>query len=360
MKKEEKVNQKKLLMIAPIFVLLVCAGVFYALGGGSKNAGAPVIAGGINRSLPDADFKKAQPTDKMGIYELAGRDSLAVRSIGSSPVLSGLRFTGTVEERDQTQEINAKLEALNREISRPESAGLKVYTNERNEGATRSAHPGMKSDVDRLEALMRTMQESKGGDPEVTQLNGMLDKILSIQNPELVQQRLKSNVKMEIDSQFKAVPAVIVQKQKVGQGASVKIKLLDTLRISGVSIPKGHELFALTRLANHRLLLDVSNIRLGTSIVPVNLSVYSMDGMAGIDAPEAELSNAARGGVNDAFQGMQFLSMDQSIGVQAAGAGIDAAKNLFSRKVRKIKVPLQGGMKVLLRNNQPQRNGYGR
>jgi hypothetical protein len=357
MKKEEKVNQKKLLIIAPVFVLLVCAGVFYALGGGSTNAGAPVIAGGINRSLPDADFKKAQPTDKMGIYELAGKDSATVRSITSSPSLSGLGFPGNVQEQDQTQEINAKLEALNREISKPEHAGLKVYTNE---GTSRSAHPGMKSDVDRLEALMKTMQESRGEDPEVTQLNGMLDKILSIQNPELVQERLKSKVKMEVDSQFKAIPAIIVQKQKVGQGASVKIRLLDTLRISGILIPKGHELFAVTRLANHRLLLDVSNIRLGTSIVPVNLSVYSMDGMAGIDAPEAELNNAARGGVNDAFQGMQFLSMDQSIGVQAAGAGIDAAKNLLSKKVRKIKVPLQGGMKVLLRNNQPQRNGYGR
>lgn len=361
MEKKEKVNQKKLLMIAPVFVLLVLAGVFHALGGGRSDPSGLVAASGFNRSLPDADLKNEQPQDKLGFYELSERDSSSLKANGGSPVLSGFGFNGgSSPADDQTTAINAKLEALNQEITKPESPVAKSYGNEPGTVATRNGSGGMKSDVDRLEALMKNMQESKGEDPEVTQLNGMLDKILSIQNPGLVQQHLKSTVKIEIDSQFRAIPAVIVQKQKVGHGASVKIRLLDSLRISGVLVPKGHELFALTRLANHRLLLEVSSIRLGTSIVPVNMSIYSLDGMAGIDAPEAELSNAAGAGMNDALQGMQFLSMDQSIGVQAAGAGIDAAKNLLSRKVRKIKVPLRSGMQVLLRNNQPQRNGNGR
>jgi hypothetical protein len=48
---------------------------------------------------------------------------------------------------------------------------------------------------------------------------------------------------------------------------------------------------------------------------------------------------------------MQFLSMDQSLGTQAATAGISAAKGLIGKKVRKIRVKLHNGETVLLRDN---------
>ncbi|MBB6271850.1 hypothetical protein HDF26_002307 [Pedobacter cryoconitis] len=363
MKTKEKINERKVLMIAPVFVLLVCAGIFYALGGGSGAYAAQLTASGINQSLPDAAFKKAEPGDKLGIYEMTARDSAKVKSIGLSAggvAGSGFGSAAHATSTDPTNELTAKLEALNKELSKPSpplafgtantSAGLGVPGNVRAQPAS------IKNDVDRLESLMKTMQDKREEDPEVTQLSGMLDKIISIQNPELVSQKLRLNAGIQRalpDSQFRAVPAILVDKQKVTQGASVKIRLSDTLRIGSMLIPKGHELFALTQLSNHRLLLNIKNIRLGTSIIPVNLSVYSLDGMPGIDAPEAELEVAAGAGFNDAVQGIQFLGMDQSIGVQAAGAGIDAAKSLLTKKIRKIRVPLKAGFKVLLRNNQP-------
>jgi Conjugative transposon, TraM len=49
---------------------------------------------------------------------------------------------------------------------------------------------------------------------------------------------------------------------------------------------------------------------------------------------------------------MQLLSMDQSVATQAASAGIDAAKELLSKKVRRVKVKLKNGFPILLRNNQ--------
>jgi Protein of unknown function (DUF3714). len=344
--KKEKINQKKLLLIAPVFVLLVAAGTFHALGGGSIEAGSPVAASGINRELPDADFKTVQPEDKLGIYELTARDSAQSRPSAVSGTLGKIGFVDG--QKDPTEEIKSKLEMLNRELVKPETAVSKVSVSAEVGRGTSE----MKNDVERLEALMKTMQENKEEDPEVTQLNGMLDKILSIQNPDLMQQKALPVPRSIPDSQFRAIPAVIAGKQKVGQGAAVKLRLLDSLMVRGVVIPAGHELFALSSLANHRLLLNIRNIRLGTSIVPVDLSVYSLDGMAGIDAPEAELGIAAGAGADDALQSMQFLSMDQSIGIQAAGAGIDAAKSLLSKKVRKIRVMLRAGTQVLLRDNQ--------
>jgi hypothetical protein len=74
--------------------------------------------------------------------------------------------------------------------------------------------------------------------------------------------------------------------------------------------------------------------------------------MPGIPAPEAELGGAASGGASDAVQSMQFLSMDQSLGAQAAAGGVNAAKGLFSKKVKKIKVKLKDEYPVLLKINK--------
>ena len=155
-----------------------------------------------------------------------------------------------------------------------------------------------------------------------------------------------------VDSVFHAIPAVVAGNQKVVPGGVVNLRLNDTLRINGLTIPKGQALSGLCAVTNQRLLLDIKNIRMGTSIIPVNLTVFSLDGMAGIAAPEAELGEAAGQGANGALESMQFLSADYSLGTQAATAGISAAKGLLGKKVRKIRVKLKGGTMVLLKINR--------
>lgn len=117
-------------------------------------------------------------------------------------------------------------------------------------------------------------------------------------------------------------------------------------------ISKGQELIVACRITNQRLLLDIKNIRLGTSIVPVDLSVYSLDGMIGIDAPESLLTGALNNGTDDAVRSIGFVVFDQSVATQVAGAGIDAARQLISKKVKSIKVKLNAGRPILLRNNK--------
>jgi len=127
---------------------------------------------------------------------------------------------------------------------------------------------------------------------------------------------------------------------------------LDTLRLKGQIIPKGQLIFGTAVISNQRILLDIRNIRLETSIVPVNLTVYSFDGMKGINAPSAILKETAAGGTDDLVRSIQLATMDQSIATQVASAGIDAAKSLVSKKTKQIKVKLKAGQQVLLRNNE--------
>lgn len=117
------------------------------------------------------------------------------------------------------------------------------------------------------------MKETKGEDPEMAQLSGMMDKIIAIQNPGMVQEKLKAQPPEKPDSAFKAIPAVIEGNQKVAQGAVVKLRLLDTIRLKDMVIPKNQLLFGSCNITNQRLLLTIKNIRLGSSIIPVDLMI---------------------------------------------------------------------------------------
>jgi hypothetical protein len=346
MEPNQKRDKRKVLLVLPLLVLPFLAMAFYAGGGGKGQHQFAQQSGqrGINASLPDAAISKNQPQTKYGVYQQSDRDSAGKHSNGIKDVADRLGFNSQPED-PQTRQINQKLEALNKEISKPAEPIV-------NRPALVNSQPStMKSDVDRLEALMKNMKEDKAEDPEMAQLNGMLQKIIDIQHPGQVQQRItETQAAVRPDSQFHAIPAVIVDDQKAVQGATIRLRLQDSIRIGGVFIPKGHDLFGTCNITNQRLLLNIKNIRLGTSIVPVDLTVYSLDGMAGIYAPEAELSDAVGNGTTGALGNIGISGFDLT--TQVAGAGLDAAKSLLSKKVKRVKVRLKAGYSVLLRDNQ--------
>lgn len=330
-------DKRKVLLIMPLVLLPFMALAFYAMGGGSGGLeDKGMAAGGMNMVLPDASLKSELPVDKMGFYAKAEKDT-SVSALGVE-LSTGPSFFGKQDAR--TLEIDAKLAALNKEINTPI-----VSTTELKSSSGVNQGSSMKNDVDRLELLMNSMKLDKQQDPEMEQMSGLLEKILEIQNPSRVQQNLV------IESKFSAIAAVIAGNQKVTQGGAVKLKLVDSVSLAGVSLPKGHPVFGQCRIVSQRLLLDIKNIRLGNQIIPVNLSVYSLDGMMGIDAPDAVFGNAAGLGAENALGGISVYGIE-GISGQVAGAGIDAAKSLFSKKVRAVKVKLKGDLPVLLRVNR--------
>ena len=54
-------------------------------------------------------------------------------------------------------------------------------------------------------------------------------------------------------------------------------------------------------------------------------------------------------------QTMGVTSLDDSWGAQAAEMGIEAAKNLLSKKVKLIKVTVKAGYQVLIRDEKQKR-----
>jgi hypothetical protein len=357
MTKPEK-RKLAMLLVLPVFVLLFSALGFYALGGGrGKDAGNAAAKAGINTSLPGAKLKKGASPGKMGLYDQAQRDSAGRRTHSASGAFAALGWdtagmrkavslpSGSTPASEA--KIKEKLAEINRQVNLPPvKAGL-------GPPATVAADPSS-AELERMEALLKQKEGASAPDPEMAQLNAMLDKIQQIQNPALVREKLKQEgekVMVKPDSAFKAIPALIDGNQKVAPGGVVRLKLADSVTVGRVHYAKGQALSGSCNVTNQRLLLDVRTVRLGTSIIPVNFTVFSLDGLAGIPAPEAELGEAAGQGVSNAAGGMEFLPVDNSLSVQAATAGISAAKNLLSKKVRRIRVKLHGGQAVLLRIN---------
>lgn len=370
-----KERKKLMLLVLPVLLLPLLALAFFALGGGKGEGSnqAGIAAKGLNAELPDASFKKEKKEDKFSLYEQAQRDSgkhfgaggafaalgwdtAAYRKAGglvkgrtgggSSSVRSG--GLGYSSAKENELKIKEKLAEIDKQIHAPPvpvSAPVTVPPGIRNNSSV--------LELARLDKMLKQQQEKPAPDPELERLNGMLDKIVQIQNPGSGKGVVLVSAKPAMkDSAFKAVPAVVEGNQKVVQGGMVKLRLTDSLVLGGLCFPKGQLLFGSCTITNQRLLLDIRNIRLGTAIVPVSLTVFSLDGMQGIDAPEAELVEAAGQGTTNALDNMEFLGMDQRLATQAATAGISAAKGLIGRKVRRVKVRLHGGYPVLLRNNQ--------
>lgn len=342
-----QLDRRKLQYIIPLVVILLGLLGYGLYQWQNSKAEKDAPKKGISTALPDAQFSEKEPEGKMAYYDKARQDSAHSDTAGLSYAAEKMGFRKRGDA--QTDKINEKLAAINKEINTP-------YVAPKSYGAgvsPVSVQPSASNtkDVDRLEALMKNMQEhSDGEDPEMAQLNTMMDKILQIQNPDLVRQQVKTTAPAVPDSLFKAIPAEIASPQKVMQGSVVEIRLLDTVVLNGQRIPKGHTLFGLASFSNQRMNLEVKNVRLGNQVIPVNLTIYDKrDAMIGVFAPEALLSEAIASGGSGAIGSLGISGFDLT--TQLASAGIDAAKSLLTKKIRRIKQPLKEGYPLLIRDN---------
>jgi len=363
-------RQRRFFTLLPLIVIPFIILIFWLLGGGGPNPAQALTAtqNGLIKSLPDAKLDDESTLNKLSYYEHAATDSVKLReqqkndpnfqgqiitgeTLNANQHLADLSTSRSFNHEPNEEKIYRKLNQLNAALDNTEA----FKTSQPSRKSKPPAHSSdiNSGDVDRLQKMMEAMQSSDAEDPEMKQISDVLEKIIQIQNPEKAKENSVLSGTEVLAKPYTTIPAFVVENQKVTQGTVVKIQLLDSINIKGQIVPKGHLLFGSAQISNQRLSLRIKNIRLGYAIIPVDFTVYDMnDGMEGINVPEALTENAIRNGSDNAVQGLQVLTMDQSIPTQIAGAGISAAKGLFSKKVKRIKAKLKGGYPVLLRNNQ--------
>ncbi|MBE0393258.1 hypothetical protein BJQ96_03121 [Flavobacterium sp. PL0002] len=345
---------------------------------------------------------KNDPNYLSQTFQDAGTETVTDTTFKGSSYTNGNGGLNTSIYRDSNEEkIHKKLEALQKAINSP------TIVEEQNPSSNQYAKPTTSEmhseDINRLEYMISSMDGRKEEqDPELKQLGGMLENILDIQHPERVQERLRkvskenrgqvftiSTKTMEgmvsllqsspenplgTDGQSRrngfysfdentstvdmqnTISAVIHETQTIVTGATVKLRLTNAIYINGVAIPKDHFLFGIASLQGERLNIKINSIRYSNSLFPVALSVYDMDGLDGIYIPGTINRDVAKTTADRSMQSIGMGTLDDSWGAQAAGAGIEAAKSLLSKKVKLVKVVVKAGYQVLLLDGNQKQN----
>ncbi|MXN91169.1 conjugative transposon protein TraM [Flavobacterium sp. Sd200] len=418
MKKEEITpkmqRQRKFMLMLPILVLPFLTLAFWALGGGKMEAAeaASLETKGFNLNLPGANLPEGKPMNKMSYYEQAQKDSTRLgeqkrndqanlskpgqEAFGNpfkdNATTRGLNTSigGGYGNDPKTENIYRKLELLNKELNKPATipaAGSTSVTTPRGGTATG------RTDAEKLEKMMQAMNEPGKPDPELAQLNSMLEKIMDIQNPGRVKEQLDRAKEQKQELAYKveavsdaavtlldnnlyyqnmgngfyglddttndtttqnAIPAVIHETQTLVNGAIVKLRLQEAISVNGIKIPKDSFIFGVASISGERLNVEITSIRYGNSIFPVTLQVFDMDGLDGIHIPGAIARDVATNSADRSVQGIGLSSLDPTWQGQAASAGIETAKTLFSKKVKLVKVTVKAGYQVLLRDSKQQ------
>jgi conjugative transposon TraM protein len=293
------------------------------------------------------------------------------------------------EPIDETEaKVYKKLGELQKQIDKPAQASATKSSAKKNQDKTKRDSE-FESDVDRLESMMLMMQDGQQEDQEMQEINAVLNKILDIQHPERVKNRLEE-IKQDTPSLYadskpaneavslmgtefpngsnlsngfyglediampvmehNAIKAEVYGNQTLVSGAVIKLVLLQDISLSGVSIPKSTFVFGQCSLNGERLAVDITSIQFNNSIYPVALSLYDVDGLEGIYVPGAIARDAAKKSSGQTLQEIQLNSLDPSLEVQAASAGIEAAKGMLTKKTRLIQVTAKAGYKVFLIN----------
>ncbi|MDQ8013180.1 MAG: conjugative transposon protein TraM [Flavobacterium nitrogenifigens] len=285
------------------------------------------------------------------------------------------------------QKIYEKLRLLQKTISEP--MPVKNYGQDMKEFENYGSPNEVSAQIKSLEQMMSAMGDT-APDPELQQLGGMLENILDIQHPSRVQERLRQNfeekrgkiysidLKSKTDNitslqentagaeRFKsnafftadedsnqdqpqnALGAAVHETQTIVNGAVIKLRLTADITLQGTTIPKNTFLYGMAALKGERLEIKIENLQHHGSIFPVQLSVYDMDGIEGIYIPGAISRDVGKASADRSIQTLGLTGIADSWGAQAAGMGIEAAKNLISKKVKLIKVVVKSGYQVLL------------
>ncbi|MEO7047795.1 MAG: conjugative transposon protein TraM [Ferruginibacter sp.] len=402
-KSPQFLRKRKMMVMLPVLVLPFLTMAFWALGGGKGVENENQLTGtGLNLELPDAKIKDNKNGDKLSFYNAADLDSIKRKEmLRNDPyykdstlmdVTSGLSTLTFSKEglnnspyssnaATNEQKIYQKIKEINHQLvvqpDEPEKAGTPLPDAE-----------AFSKQVDRMQGMMQVMTGKEEADPEMQDLNGTLEKILDIQHPERIKNKLLersieqkqvafivskdpgvSNVSLldtfkntpaasnkfygteeNVTETGNSIEAVVHANQILVSGAVIKLRLSTSIYISGILIPKGNFIYGIAELNDERLTVEINAIRYGNSIFPVKLEVYDMDGLPGIYIPGAISREVAKKSADNSLQLMDLSSADASVKVQAATAGIGAAKSLLSKKVKLIKVMVKAGYKILLNN----------
>ena len=383
---QQFLKQRRFWTVLPLIVLPFVTLVFWLMGGGTVAPSQSIVkAKGLNTQLPDANLKNPSVLDKLSFYAMADRDSVKraeqwQMDPNYQPSASPGKTSNVNSSEASADLINQKITRLQRQINEPA-----VNMPTQKQDVVESA-----GDIDRLQQMVASINPKKS-DPEMDALNSTLDKLLEIQHPE----RIKKENGAFINSKVFAVKAggsnrersyfgkssenrsngflsegdeakdslksgtilaVVHNEQILFGGSVIKLRLLQDVFVNDERIPAGSFVFGNSSIDNERLQVAVSSIQFQHHLYPVALTVFDMDGLAGINIPGSAGREVIKQSTDQGIQAIGGLSFDPSLKAQAAAAGVNAAKSLLGKSVKRLRVTIKAGYMLLLKDLNDKNN----
>lgn len=422
---EEYLRRRKFYLFLPLLALPFLTFIYWVLV--VKNLESEQVAtggSGLQLSLPGASLKDEQAMDKWQYYRKADQDSvLRMQQIKRDPYRSGdvlagatdtlhsqlrgldapgklkkgHRLASQIARENSSHEVQVQQKLKNLEKALTSTSSPKFELASRNLDTVNTI--AGQNDIAKLEALLKSSElptHVEEVDPELAQLNGMLDKILAIQNPNQnpqtpsPEQANTSSPSLPVttlnrgnvvsilsgppsddsvrysnpvsavgffglddegeEPVSEGITAVIEKTQQLVSGSTVQLRLTRPINVSGQAIAQNTFLYGIASLSGERLNIKISTITSNEKILPVNLGVYDLDGVEGIYIPGTISRSVTKQALGSQVQGADFDVGGFSLGAQAANAGMQIGRTLMGRKTRLTQVTLQQGYKVILRD----------
>jgi conjugative transposon TraM protein len=428
---QQFLRQRKFYTFLPLLVFPFVTLMFWALVARKARGSEPPeqARSGLMTSLPEAFFKEDKALNKLSYYQKAAADSARLRELiakdpyyqdtiargkGGMPAAGIQGLDGPGKSRKQNPVLHkektyqdphearvhqkiGELSAVLAKASKPEFEMPQESPSQKQTAEIPSA------EMKRFEALMSGLQsEPEAGqeDAEMKELNSMLEKIIDIQHPERLAEKIRQDSEQNagqvypvtisqnqdpisllaaqpgtdqvtenpaaaiafeqngffsLDEPARAssqntIQAVVAETQTLTSGSTVKLRLRNDIYISGVLIPKESFIYGTASLNQERLTIQIETVRHENSIFPVKLSVYDLDGVPGIYIPGAISRDVSKQSLSQNVQGLNIDTFEPSLGAQLADAGIQTAKRLAGKKARLIRVTVKAGYQVLLKD----------
>ena len=153
------------------------------------------------------------------------------------------------------------------------------------------------------------------------------------------------------------VRACVAQTQIIRAGSTVQLRLLEAVRIDGVTIPRNTPLYSLATISGMRLQVTVSSVEYGGRIFAVEAVAYDMDGQPGLNIPNSRERTALKEALASVGQTAgTSVNVTRSAGQQVlselARGGLQASSQYVAGKLREVKITLKANHQLLLISKQ--------
>ena len=150
-----------------------------------------------------------------------------------------------------------------------------------------------------------------------------------------------------------SVKACVQETLTIIGESGVRLRLLEPAKTPNHIVPPGTILTANANFNAGRLQLQVTSIELDGNIIPVDITIYDLDGQQGLYVPYSPEMNALKEAAGNMSQTSgTSVMLTQSAGQQVAAdlsrGVVQGISGYFSKKVKTSKVTVKAGHQVLL------------